>query len=180
MASSSSSVLSDLRRVVTAHDAGGAAVIQTDAAIPSQTIGDFEGFRVGTIWASTPIPCKDNNLPEDGVSRYVGNGLVVPNGSGFRYTDLGPGGITPMHRTSSVDYNVLVQGELTLILEDGTETHLKNPGDVIIQKGTNHAWRNPCKSWTRWVSVIIDAEPATVGGEPLADILPMVRVIWEV
>ncbi|EPQ60674.1 hypothetical protein GLOTRDRAFT_109082 [Gloeophyllum trabeum ATCC 11539] len=78
-----------------------------------------------------------------------------------------------MHRSSSVDYNILIQGELTLVLEDGAETHLKNPGDVVIQKGTNHLWRNPSSGWARWVTVIIDAEPAIVNGEPLADVLPL-------
>ncbi|TFK57125.1 hypothetical protein OE88DRAFT_1650721 [Heliocybe sulcata] len=169
----SSSTLPDLRRVVTAHDAEGNAIVESDVGIPSQPMGDYEGLAVGTVWASAPIPAKDNNLPEDGAKRYVGgNGLVVPNGAGLRYTDLGPGAITPMHRTSSVDYNVLIQGELTLIMEDGSETHVKNPGDVVIQKGTNHAWCNPGKNWSRWVTVIIDAEPATVKGEALAEVMP--------
>ena len=56
----------------------------------------------------------------------------------------------------------LVSGELILIMEDGSEKLLKNPGDVVIQKGTLHAWRNPSQEWTRWVTVLIAAEPAVV------------------
>ncbi|KAG6842238.1 hypothetical protein C0991_000208 [Blastosporella zonata] len=66
------------------------------------------------------------------------------------------------------DRNLASEGELILITEDGTETHLKNPGDTVVQKGTMHAWRNPSDNWTRWVTVLIAAEPAIVDGEPLA------------
>jgi quercetin dioxygenase-like cupin family protein len=66
---------------------------------------------------------------------------VMSNGTNHRYTDLAPGAVTPMHRTSSLDYNILVSGEVVLILEDGTEKHLRNPGDTVVQKGTMHAWR---------------------------------------
>jgi hypothetical protein len=58
----------------------------------------------------------------------------------------------------------LVSGELILIMEDGKEKLLKNSGDVVIQKGTLHAWRNPSQEWTRWVTVLIAAEPVVVEG----------------
>jgi len=54
-----------------------------------------------------------------------------------------------------------------LITEDGKETHLKNPGDTVIQKGAMHAWRNPSNEWARWVSILIAAEPAIVNGQAL-------------
>lgn len=52
-------------------------------------------------------------------------------------------------------------------MEDGTEKLLKNSGDVVIQKGTLHAWRNPSQDWTRWVTVLIAAEPVVVEGKQL-------------
>lgn len=58
-----------------------------------------------------------------------------------------------------------MQGELVLIMDDGSETHLKNPGDTVIQKGTMHAWRNPSASWARWMCAVIAAEPVVVEGE---------------
>lgn len=51
--------------------------------------------------------------------------------------------------------------------DDGSEKLVENPGDTIVQKGNMHAWRNPGPGWTRWVSVLIDAEPALVNGQPL-------------
>ena len=66
----------------------------------------------------------------------------------------------------------LVSGELILILEDGTEKLLKKPGDIVIQKGTIHAWRNPSKNeWTRMVNVLIAAEPAVVEGKQLPPVV---------
>ncbi|OAX44255.1 hypothetical protein K503DRAFT_651500, partial [Rhizopogon vinicolor AM-OR11-026] len=59
------------------------------------------------------------------------------------------------------------KGELVLITDDGTEKHLKNPGDVVIQKGTAHAWKNPGTEWTRCASILIDAKPAIVNGQEL-------------
>jgi hypothetical protein len=54
-------------------------------------------------------------------------------------------------------------------MEDGTEKHLKNPGDVVIQRGTLHAWKNPGRSWARWITVLIAAQPHVVraNGETL-------------
>lgn len=60
-----------------------------------------------------------------------------------------------------------VHGKLILIMEDGTETLLENPGDVVIQRGTMHAWRNPGPKWTRWITVILDANPVVVSGRQL-------------
>ena len=60
---------------------------------------------------------------------------------------------------------MVVSGELILIMEDGSETHLKTPGDTVIQKGSLHAWRNPSSTeWTRYISVLVSAEPAVVNG----------------
>jgi len=67
---------------------------------------------------------------------------------------------------------VIVSGEVILIFPDGTETHLKNPGDTVVQRGTNHAWKNPGATWTRWITFVIDAAPAIVDGKELTDILP--------
>lgn len=61
-----------------------------------------------------------------------------------------------------------VQGILILMLDDGTEKVLDKPGDVVIQRGTMHAWRNPGPEWTRWTCVLVDADPAVVDGKPLA------------
>ena len=63
-----------------------------------------------------------------------------------------------------------VLGKLILVLDDGSETLIENPGDVVIQRGNMHAWRNPGPGVARWVSVLVDAEPAAVDGKPLEDV----------
>lgn len=56
-------------------------------------------------------------------------------------------------------------------MEDGSETLLENPGDVVVQRGTIHGWKNPGPGWARWATVLIDAHPAVVNGVALkADI----------
>ncbi|KAJ7125617.1 hypothetical protein C8R43DRAFT_1029587 [Mycena crocata] len=159
--------LPDVRRIVTGHNDKGFGSIQTDSALRFEDIPGMAGARSAAVWVTNDgIPTNDNNKSEDGASRVV-DGIVHPNGTNLRCTDLAPGAQTPMHRTSSVDYNILLQGELILTMDDGSETHLKNPGDTVVQKGTMHAWRNPSTEWTRWMSAIIAAEPAVIGGKAL-------------
>ena len=64
---------------------------------------------------------------------------------------------------------LIVSGKLVLVTDDGTEKVIENPGDVVVQRGNLHAWRNPGPGWTRWVSVLVAAEPAIVNGQPLAE-----------
>lgn len=176
MSSNLPPVLPGPRRIVTSHDSDGKAVVSVDGTVHSSVmIEGFNGHRTGTFWASTDgMPTNDNNCLEDGGARQVGDlGLFASNATNFIYSDLGPGVRTPMHRTPSIDYNILIHGELILITDDGTETHLKNAGDVVIQKGTNHAWRNPGKEWTRWATVLVDAKPAVVNGQELGWFLEM-------
>lgn len=54
-------------------------------------------------------------------------------------------------------------------MEDGSETLIEITGDTVIMKGGMHAWRNPGPNWARWISVLVDAKPATVNGETLED-----------
>jgi len=165
----------DLRRIVTTHNDKGTAVVGIDSEISAEymQIPGAEGLRSAAIWVTKDsIPTNDNNNSEDGAERKIDDltnfTLVHPTGTNFRSTELAPGGKTAMHRTSSLDYNILISGELILIMEDGTEKLLKNPGDVVIQKGSLHAWRNPSQQeCTRWVTVLIAAEPVVVEGKQL-------------
>lgn len=168
------SLLPPLRRVVTTHDAQGLAAVESNVLLETERMEAIPGAQSAAIWVTTDgIPVNDNNDLQDGAKRVIDDasnfGLVHPSGTNLRSTELEPGAATPMHRTSSFDYNILVSGELILITEDGTETHLKNPGDTVIQRGTMHAWKNFSKTQpARWISVLIAAKPATVNGEPLA------------
>ncbi|KAF9040581.1 hypothetical protein BJ165DRAFT_308397 [Panaeolus papilionaceus] len=172
MSSPNPSPFAPIRRIVTTHDSEARAVVQSDQELDKETMPMVPGAQATPIWATMDgLPTDDNNCQEDGALRPlvtdINFGLVPPNGTNLRSTELPPGGITPMHRTSSLDYNILVAGELILILDDGNEVHLKNPGDVAIQKGTMHAWKNPSSQWARWITVLVDAKPAQVNGTAL-------------
>jgi hypothetical protein len=74
-----------------------------------------------------------------------------------------------MHRTQSLDYGIVIEGSIEMILDSG-ETRLLYPGDVAVQRATMHAWRNPSKTeWTRMVFVLQDCQKVKVGGEELGE-----------
>jgi quercetin dioxygenase-like cupin family protein len=89
----------------------------------------------------------------------------VPNGSAFRVIEFKPGVEARNHRTSSIDYAVVMSGEIDMDL-DGTMLHLK-AGDVLVQRGTIHNWINnglePCVI----AFVLINAKPVTASGRQL-------------
>ncbi|MFT3661013.1 MAG: cupin domain-containing protein [Gordonia sp. (in: high G+C Gram-positive bacteria)] len=92
--------------------------------------------------------------------------MTSPNGTGFYYVDWAPGAVFPLHRTMSLDYLIVLSGELELSFEDGTATTIR-PGDTVIQRGAEHIWKNTTDEWTRTAIVMIGAEPHIVDGEPV-------------
>ena len=90
----------------------------------------------------------------------------------IRVVDMYPGEQSPMHRTNSLDYGIVLSGRLELELDDGAVTSLA-PGDIVVQRGTIHLWRNPSDVETcRIVFVLTEARPATVNGRALTDLKP--------
>ncbi|KAI1797943.1 hypothetical protein LXA43DRAFT_275784 [Ganoderma leucocontextum] len=158
--------LPGIRRIVTGHSSDGVAVVKTDSVVDSHDVGlAMPGVRVGPIWKTGALPVPDNNQEKDDATRPLDGGLgVMKNGTNLQYTDLAPGASAPLHRTSSLDHNILLSGRLILIMEDGSEILLDKPGDTVVQRGTIHAWRNPGPEWTRWVTILLDANPAVVNG----------------
>ena len=91
-------------------------------------------------------------------------GIVIPNGFAFRILDLPPGYDSATHRTISVNFNVVLQGQLELTLNSG-EKRLLVPGDSAIQRGVDHSWRNVSETeWARMAAVVIPALPLQFGG----------------
>lgn len=87
----------------------------------------------------------------------------------LRIVDMRPGALSPMHRTVSLDYGVVLEGEVELVLDSG-EVRLMKRGDVAIQRGTNHAWRNNSDTvWARMLYVLQEAEPLEVAGQKLEE-----------
>jgi naringenin degradation protein FdeH len=141
------------RRVVTGHDADGRSVVLADGptpkthAIPSATFHELWN----TTAAPAPIAPAEPREPTE-------RPLVTPpdaNGTIVRVVDMAPGSRSPMHRTETIDYGIVLAGAVTLVLDDGSETSL-GPGDVVVQRGTDHAWVNPTDEPTRMVFVLVD------------------------
>ncbi len=162
------SELPPVRRVVTGHDATGKAVVISDATFDS--VPNPKKTALFTlVWTSDGAPV-DNDDTTDGRDRDVD--LTLPGGSVIRVVDMLPLTTAPMHRTSSLDYGIVVSGSIELLLDDGSAT-LVEPSGIIVQRGTIHSWRNPSDTDTaRVVFVLLDAKPATVNGEPLRDVHP--------
>ena len=160
--------LPPVRRVVTGHDREGRAALRSDDRFETQLIpGGDAAFAL--LWTTESVPA-DNNDETDGRLRDAG--LTHDRGSVIREVDMMPGGVSPMHRTNSIDYGIILSGEVELELDDGATTRL-GPGDIVVQRGTIHLWRNPSTSQAcRIVFVLTEAAAYRHEGQELAEIKP--------
>lgn len=156
-----------VRRIVTGHDEAGRAVFTADDLLPVTPIPSGDA-AFSLIWTTASVPA-DNNDDIDGRSRDAG--LTLHQGSVIRIVDMLPGGVSPFHRSSSIDYGIVLSGAVELELDDGAVTTAR-AGDIIVQRGTIHLWRNPSASENcRIAFVLIEAAPRLVDGKPLPDIM---------
>ena len=162
------SKLPPVRRVVTGHDKAGRAVIRSDERFPTEDIPDgCASFAL--LWTADALPV-DLNDETDGRDRDAG--LTIHQGSVIRIVDMLPGGASPMHRTSSIDYGVVLSGQVELELDDGEKT-LLGAGDVVVQRGTMHLWRNPSATEDcRILFVLTRAKAYVHEGAPLPELHP--------
>jgi quercetin dioxygenase-like cupin family protein len=132
----------NVRRVVTGHDENGKAVVKIDE-IAGYARSRRPGHSAFVAWATDKQPI-DNADPEDGRFKQVTNG--TPGSTILRIVEYGPGVSSRRHRTNSIDYAIVMSGEIDMELDEG-EVHLK-AGDVLVQRGTIHNWVNrgtePC------------------------------------
>lgn len=160
-------------RYITDHNDEGKAIFSQELPEPAswqQLESGVARFSLG--YATKGFPVKLNDGADIAVyKRYTENlpGITIPGGSVLRFVDMRPGETSPMHRTVSLDYGVVLEGEIELILDSG-ETRLMKRGDVSIQRGTNHAWRNTSSTeWSRMLYVLLEAEPLEIGGKRLTE-----------
>src|SRR5882757_2283227 len=151
-----------LRRVVTGHDAQGRAKVLIDEQVQN-VFSPRAGAAYSVIWSSEGFPLS-NDGDEDPSNKKIGT--TIDNGTVFRVVSFGPGVSPRNHRTDSIDYAVVMSGEIDMELDDGVVVHLK-AGDVLVQRGTIHNWVNkgavPCVI----AFTLVSAKPVTVGGKPL-------------
>ncbi len=175
--------LPPIRRIVTADDAQGRSRIAEDApASAIRTVAERPGYRSVNLWRTGETPARI-----DAADAAAGHQGILPpkNGSVLRIIDFPPEPADPaerqrriqatfsgmfkdathdkragahpgMHRTETVDYAIVLEGEVWAVMDDG-ET-LMRAGDVLIQRGTNHAWANRSQKTARIAFVLIDGK----------------------
>jgi mannose-6-phosphate isomerase-like protein (cupin superfamily) len=169
--------LKSTRRIVTGHDSRGKAVVLFDGTLMPQKRG---ANGVTLFWVTSEFPV-DAAISADRAQTQIG---VPPpaNGTVFRIVEFAPAGprATPVdhhqillsmgidpatqgyarhahtHRTRTIDYSVIIEGEIDMLLDD-SEIHVK-AGDVLVQQATNHAWVNNGARPCRIAFILIDAE----------------------
>ena len=137
--------MADVRRVVTGHDADGKSVVLSDGTPPQHH--PMHGPEVGAdfleMWSTPEAVPTLASLPDSEPNER--DFTIMPSsGHLLRVIEIYPphmgGHRTVMHRTRTLDYVVVIEGEIVLVLSD-SEVILK-PGDVVVQRGTDHAWEN--------------------------------------
>ena len=150
-----------IRRVVTGHDQNGRAVVSIDESCRN-VISRRPRHASCVIWSTGEFPA-DNGSDIDGGMREVST--TDPNGTVFRLVEYGPGVAPRNHRTESIDYAVVVSGEIDMEM-DGTTVHLR-AGDVLVQRGTIHNWINRGANACIIAFVLVAAKPVERAGKVL-------------
>jgi quercetin dioxygenase-like cupin family protein len=152
----------NIRRVVTGHDKSGRAKVLIDEQVKN-VFSQRPGAHYSVIWSSDSLPV-DNDGDEDPSGKKIGT--TIPGGTVFRIVSFGPGVAPRNHRTDSIDYAVVMSGEIDMDL-DGEVVHLK-AGDVLVQRGTIHNWINKGSEPCVIAFTLVSAKPVVAGGKTLA------------
>ena len=164
--------LRGLTHHITGHDAQGRAIVES--VRPSHwtpLLNDTMAFNVVYTTNEFPPSLNDNKdlKAHDKLMNAGGPGLVNPGGTVARIVDLGPGQEALMHRTQSLDYGIILEGEIEMILDDGVKKVMRR-GDVAVQRATNHGWRNTSETeWARMFFVLQDCQKVVVAGKEVGE-----------
>ena len=150
-----------VRRVITGHDNSGKAIVKIDEIVHDLKVGR-PGAMVAPIWTTEGFPVN-NDGHDDASTRQVGTTLA--GGTILRVVEFSPGVQARNHRTDSIDYAIIMSGEIDMEM-DGAMIHLK-AGDVLVQRGTIHNWINNGTAPCVIVFALIDAKPVTAGSTVL-------------
>src|SRR6266566_9016676 len=150
-----------VRRVVTGHDAKGRAVVKIDE-VSKNIISSRPGATACVVWTTESFPVNNTGDADEGLRQV---GTTLNNGTVFRVVEFGPGVAPRNHRTDSIDYAVIVSGEIDMELDDSV-VHLK-AGDVLVQRGTIHNWVNNGTVPCLLAVILIDAKSVEVPGKVL-------------
>lgn len=143
----------DVRRVVTGHTPDGESCVLIDD-IASNATSRRPGHDSRLIWHTDTAPAKFMTSNDAGAAS-VGR-PPPPNGSIFRILEIQPGVTAEPHATDTIDYVVVISGEMDMDLDNGSVT--LRPGDVLVQQGTKHNWVNRGTEPCRFAVVLIDGD----------------------
>jgi quercetin dioxygenase-like cupin family protein len=151
-----------VRRVIIGHDRDKKArAIRDDIAANISTRSNAAST---TVWCSEKVPVQ---LPAEGGADLGAlrlNSGTPPNGTRLMVMDLFPGCRGAMHRTDTLDYVIVLEGNVEMLMDDSSVVLCA--GDILVQQGTIHAWTNPTQEHARMAIVLIDAEPLGDGYPP--------------
>ncbi|NRR31675.1 cupin domain-containing protein [Oxalobacteraceae bacterium] len=173
-----------IHRVVTGHDGTGKAIISSDGALPTVVaLAAIPGTVFHEVWSTQGAPAAVDNaadptcgplllppprqgtrirfvdIPPD-TADYLAHGASLMQQAFGEIGDSAASTVKAgsphplMHRTESVDYGIVIEGEMTLVLDDSEV--LLRPGSVVVQRGTNHAWANRSGHPCRMLFVLVD------------------------
>ena len=153
---------------ITAHNASGQAILHSSEK-PQATPYPAHKFASTNLYTTSAMPPNLNDnidirLHQDLISGGE-LGVVQPRGTVIRFADFAPNSTGFMHRSQSLDYGIVLDGDIVLELDDGSKTHMRK-GDVAVQRATMHAWNNPNPiEWARVLFVLQDCEPVVINGK---------------
>ena len=161
------------RRVVTGHTQDGVSVVLSDGPVPVSRELPDDGVFFHEIWNTEGAPAVVRAVEPDEPTQRTLAVPPPPRGTKIRINEFAPGHLderglqSPVHRTASIDYGIVLSGEITLVLDDSEVTLCA--GDVVVQRGTDHAWANRGDVTAKVVFVLVDGE----FDEELAATLPL-------
>lgn len=153
---------------ITTHNASGQAVLYSSEKAQITAFPEHK-YASAPLYTTSEMPPSLNDdidlkLHQDRVSQGK-LPAVLPTGTVCRFADFAPNSNGFMHRTQSLDYGIVMEGNVILELDDGSKTLLTR-GDVAIQRGTMHAWNNPSQTeWARVLFVLQHCQPLMVNGK---------------
>ena len=161
-----------IRRFITKYNDKGTAEFakNKDETIKWHDVGGIKNFALGYTASTFPVKLSDESDIANFDAHLLNKpGMVIPGGAICRYVDFAPGIISPMHRTISLDFGVVIEGQMESKVDSG-ETRLMKRGDLMIMRAAPHEWRNPSQTeWARMLFVLLDAEAPVVNGQPVEE-----------
>ena len=151
-----------IRRVVTGHTADGRAKVEVDE-IAKNVISNRPGASSCVVWSTKGFPVDNDGFNDPTSGSFK---TTVEGGTVFRIVRYEPGVAPRNHRTDSIDYAVVISGEIEMHLDDNVVVKLK-AGDVLVQRGTIHNWVNRGSEACVVAFVLISANPVMVAGKRL-------------